>query len=324
MLSGVADRYAVAVTARMAELIDTTDPADPIALQFIPDTRELIHTTEESADPIGDDAHSPVKGLVHRYPDRVLLKLTHTCPVYCRFCFRREMVGNVERPTLSRAEIDAAIAYIAARPAIREVIMTGGDPFIVSPRRLAHVTAGLRNIGHVDILRWHTRVPVVEPARITSELIGAIFDRTKAVYVGIHCNHPRELTPEARSAIGRLAHAGIGLVSQTVLLKGVNDDPAVLADLFHAFVTLKVRPYYLHHLDAAPGTSHFRVPLERGQAIMQVLRGRISGLALPTYVLDIPGGHGKVPVGPRHIRTTSDGRMEVVDVNGQSHHYRSD
>lgn len=322
-LVAVADRYAIALTPAVAALVDGADPADPIARQFVPDVLELTHSLNESADPIGDILHSPVAGIVHRYPDRVLLKPTHTCPVYCRFCFRREMVGPGGVATLTEAETAAAFAYIAARPAIREVIVTGGDPFILSPRRIADLTRRTDDVGHVAVLRWHTRVPVVDPDRITSTLLEALTYTDKAVYVAVHANHPRELTSAARAAIDRLHASGIGLISQTVLLKGVNDDEATLAELFTTFVQLKIRPYYLHHLDAAPGTSHFRVPLDRGQSLMQALRGRISGLALPTYVLDIPGGYGKVPIGPQHVRSTPDGGIEVIDSHGRAHSYVS-
>ena len=312
-LAAVADRYAVAVTPDMGALIDRADPADPIARQFVPDARELHTTPEERADPIGDGVHEKVPGLIHRYPDRVLLKLTHVCPVYCRFCFRREVVGPGGDPPLAGAAFDAALAYIAADPAIWEVILTGGDPLMLSPRRVAEVTQRLSRIAHVKVLRWHSRVPVVDPARVTDELVAALGSQRQQVYVGIHANHPRELTDAARGAILRLRWAGYGLVSQTVLLRGVNDDAATLAELFRAFITLGVRPYYLHHPDLAPGTAHFRLTIAEGRALMRQLRGRISGLALPTYVLDIPGGHGKVPVGPDYVE---EGEGTVRDVDG--------
>ena len=312
-LAAVADRYAVAVTPDMAALIKRADPVDPIARQFVPDARELHTAPEERADPIGDGVHEKVPGLIHRYPDRVLLKLTHVCPVYCRFCFRREVVGPGGDPPMAGAALEAALAYIAADPAIWEVIVTGGDPLMLSPRRVAEVTQRLSRIAHVKVLRWHSRVPVVDPARVTDELVAALGSATKTVYVGIHANHPRELTEAARGAIDRLRGAGLGLVSQTVLLRGVNDDAATLAELFRAFVTLGVRPYYLHHPDLAPGTAHFRLTIAEGRALMRQLRGRISGLALPTYVLDIPGGHGKVPVGPDYV---GEGEGTVRDVDG--------
>jgi lysine 2,3-aminomutase len=300
-LEAVAARYAVAITPAVAALIDPADPADPIARQFVPTPAELDVRPQEMADPIGDFAHSPVPGVVHRYPDRVLLKPTHTCATYCRFCFRREMVGPDGEGSLSPAQLDAALAYIAARPAIWEVIVTGGDPFVLSPRRLRDLITRLEAVEHVKVVRFHTRVPVVDPARVAPALVRALRAGTKAVYVALHADHPRELTQAARAACARLVDAGVPMVSQSVLLKGVNDDPETLAALMRAFVESRVKPYYLHHGDLAPGTSHLRTSLDEGQAVMRAIRGRLSGLAQPTYVLDIPGGHGKVPVGPSYL-----------------------
>ena len=315
-LERVAARYAVALTPDLAGLIDPADPADPIARQFIPDARELVRAPDERADPIGDAAKSPVKGIVHRYPDRVLLTPVHVCPVYCRFCFRRERVGP-GGDALTRAETAAALDYIRARGEIFEVILTGGDPFMLSPRRIGEATERLGAIPHVKVLRWHTRVPAVEPARVTSELVAALKAGGKAVFVALHANHPRELTDGARAACARIVEAGIPMVSQTVLIKGVNDDAETLAALMRAFVAARVKPYYLHHMDLAPGTSHFRVTIAEGQQIMRALRGRVSGLALPTYVLDIPGGHGKVPIGPNYL--SEDG--SIIDPSGAAHAY---
>jgi lysine 2,3-aminomutase len=315
-LEAVAARYAVALTPAMAELIDPTNDDDPIARQFVPSIEELVASPGEDGDPIGDVIHSPVDGIVHRYPDRVLLKPTHTCAVYCRFCFRREMVGPEGLANLTPAQLDAAFAYIAGRPEIWEVIVTGGDPFVLSPRRLAELMARLDAIPHVRIVRFHTRVPAVDPALVTDALVAALTGSSKTVYVALHANHVRELTPATRAACARILDAGIPMLSQTVLLRGVNDDPAVLAELMRAFVETRIRPYYLHHGDHAPGTAHLRTSLAEGQAIMKALRGTLSGLAQPTYVLDIPGGHGKVPVGPDYL----DGG-EVEDPNGQRHAY---
>ncbi len=300
----------------MTELIDADDPADPIARQFVPDTAELTTTPEERADPIGDDVHAVCEGLIHRYPDRVLLKLVSACAVYCRFCFRRETVGPHGAGTLSREALAAALRYIAAHPDIWEVIVSGGDPLIASPRRLAALSRALAAIDHVKVVRYHTRVPVVAPERITPALIAALKAEGKATWLAVHANHPRELTPAARSAIARLADAGIALVSQTVLLAGVNDDAATLGALMRAFVECRVKPYYLHHADLAPGTGHFRLPVETGQALMKALRGRYSGLCQPTYVLDIPGGHGKVPLSPGYLHGN-----EVEDPQGRRHAY---
>lgn len=317
-LAAVARRYAIAVTPEMAALIDPANSADPIARQFIPDARELAQTPDERSDPIGDHVHEKVPGLVHRYPDRVLLKVTHACPVYCRFCFRREMVGPGGPAPMGADALAQAVAYIANDKRIFEVILTGGDPLVLSPRRIREITTALAGIAHVKILRWHSRVPVVDPGRINEAMVEALRATDQTVYVGIHANHPREITPEARSAIRHLKAAGLELLSQTVLLKGVNNDAAILETLFRTFVELGIRPYYLHHADLAPGTHHFRTTIAEGQALMLALRGRVTGLALPTYVIDIPGGHGKVPIGPAYVDLTAD---LVTDPSGNQHIY---
>jgi lysine 2,3-aminomutase len=321
-LEPVAARYAVALTPALERLIDRADPQDPIARQFVPDQRELDAQPDELADPIGDDAHSPVPGIVHRYPDRILLKLTQICAVYCRFCFRRETVG---RPgSLDRAALEKAFDYIRSHREIWEVILTGGDPLVLSARRLRDVMKALAAIDHVKVIRIHTRVLVAEPAAITAELVRAIRIKGKAVYVALHVNHPRELTAEARAAAARLADAGIPLLAQSVLLAGVNDTPDVMNALMRALVECRIKPYYLHHADLAPGTAHLRTSIETGQALMRELRGRASGLCQPTYVLDIPGGHGKSPIGSAYLeRTGSNGQAHYVveDFNGRRHRY---
>ena len=317
-LSRVAARYAVAITPAMADLVDAGDPADPVARQFVPDPRELQTTPQEAPDPIGDGAHSPVPGIVHRYPDRVLLKPTHTCAVYCRFCFRREVVGPDGAGNLTAAELDAALAYIAGHSEVWEVILTGGDPLVLSPRRLAALMARLAGVEHVKVVRIHTRVPAVDPEAVTPALVSALRSPAQAVYVALHADHPRELTPAARAACARLADAGLPLLGQTVLLKGINDDPQTLEALFRAMVETRIKPYYLHQADHAPGTAHLRTSLAEGQAVMKALRGRVSGLCQPTYVLDVPGGYGKVPVGPRYL--DADG-LWVEDPNGARHPY---
>ena len=316
----VAKRYAIAVTPAMAELIDRVDPADPIARQFVPDVRELDTHPAEMADPIGDHIKSPAPGIVHRYPDRVLLKIASVCPVYCRFCFRREMVGPELGEALSPDDLAAALDYIRATPAIWEVILTGGDPFMLSPRRIREVTKALNQIPHVKILRWHTRVPVVDPQRVTSDLVSALKAFPKTVFVGLHTNHARELTPAARTAIARLVDAGIPVVSQTVLLKGVNDNADALEALMRALVEARVKPYYLHHGDLAPGTAHFRTTIAEGQALMGELRRRLSGLALPAYVLDSPGAFGKIPLTPNMISQQGSG-YQFTDPAGHVHAY---
>jgi lysine 2,3-aminomutase len=319
----VAEEFAVALTADMAALIDPADPADPIAAQFVPTSGELDEAPEEQADPIGDERWSPLPGIVHRYPDRVLLKPSLLCPVYCRFCFRREVVGK-NPAMLDRAALDRAFDYIRRRPEIWEVIITGGDPFLLAPRRLADIVRTLDQIAHLGVIRFHTRIPVVDPRRVTSALVDAL-DAEKAVYVVIHANHPRELTPQARDAVLTLIRAGIPLLSQTVLLRGVNDDAAVLEALFRGLVAMRVKPYYLHHADLARGTSHFRTGIAAGQSLVRSLRGRVSGLCQPTYVLDIPGGFGKVPIAPCAITPgRSPGGWIVEDGAGARHAYPAD
>jgi lysine 2,3-aminomutase len=319
-LKNVGTHYAIALTPDIANLIDVDDPNDPIGRQFLPDARELETHPAERADPIGDRIKSTAPGIVHRYPDRVLLKIASVCPVYCRFCFRREMVGPENGETLSTDDLAAALDYIRTTPAIWEVILTGGDPFVLSPRRIRDVTEALAGIPHVKILRWHTRVPVVDPARVTGELIDALRVTKQTVFVGLHTNHVRELTAAARSAIAKLVDAGIPLVSQTVLLRDVNDDADTLEELMRALVELRVKPYYLHHGDLAPGTAHFRTTVAKGQALMTELRRRLSGLALPTYVLDLPGAHGKVPLETYAARET-DGRTRLRDAHNREHVY---
>jgi lysine 2,3-aminomutase len=320
-LERVAARYAVAVTPAMAELIDAADADDPIARQFVPDAAEMQTQAGETSDPIGDHAHSPMPGVVHRYPDRLLLKLVNVCAVYCRFCFRREMVGPGEG-ALSPAELAAALRYIRERPEIWEVILTGGDPLVLPPRRLGAVIDALARIDHVKVLRVHTRVPAVAPERVTPALVAALKVKHKPTYIVLHANHARELTPAARAACARLVDAGIPMLSQSVLLRGVNDDADTLTELMRALVECRIKPYYLHHGDFAPGTAHLRTSIAEGQALMRVLHGRISGLCQPTYVLDIPGGFGKSPIGPNYLTTSADSPAAAIeDFCGRSHIY---
>lgn len=317
-LERLALESAVALTPAVVDLIDAADPADPIARQYVPSASELRVGAEERADPIGDDAFSPVKGVVHRYPDRALLKPILVCPVYCRFCFRRETVGDADA-SLSANELDEAMAYLAGRPELREIVVTGGDPLMLTPSRLADLVARVAALPHIEVLRFHSRVPVADPERVGPAMAMALKSTgALAVWVSVHVNHPRELGAPARAALARLADAGVPLVSQSVLLRGVNDDAQVLEDLFRALVRNRVRPYYLHHPDLTRGTGHFRPTIAEGQAIMRALRGRLTGIAQPTYVLDIPGGAGKVPVGPAWW----DGeRAEVTDWRGRRHPY---
>ncbi len=311
-LEKVAARYAIAVTPDLVALIDVNDPNDPIARQFVPTAAELSSQPGELADPIGDNAHSPVAGIVHRYPDRVLLKLVHVCAVYCRFCFRREMVGPGKENALSDAAYGRALAYIREHREIWEVILTGGDPLMLSPRRLSDIMADLAAIDHVKIIRIHTRVPVADPRRVSAEMAAALKATGATCWVALHANHARELTDDARAACARLIDAGIPMVSQSVLLRGVNDHATALEDLMRAFVECRIKPYYLHHGDLAPGTAHLRTTLASGRDLMRALRGRVSGLCQPDYVLDIPGGAGKSPVGPNYLLPHNS----VVDEQG--------
>jgi lysine 2,3-aminomutase len=330
-LEKVAARYAIAVTADMAALIDPRDPDDPIARQFIPSAEELVTQPGEDADPIGDHNHSPVAGIVHRYPDRVLFKLVHICAVYCRFCFRREMIGPGQATALSPAAYNGALDYIRAHPEVWEVILTGGDPLMLSPRRLADIMADLAAIDHVKILRIHTRVPVADPARITRKMVAALRVEGATTWVALHANHVRELTDKARAACADIIDAGIPMVSQSVLLRGVNDNAAALEALMRAFVECRIKPYYLHHGDLAPGTAHLRTTLRHGRELMRALQGRVSGLCQPDYVVDIPGGHGKAPVGPNYLseadsfsgerEQTGETRYRIIDYCGDVHLY---
>ncbi|MBR0661550.1 lysine-2,3-aminomutase-like protein [Neoroseomonas oryzicola] len=291
----VAERYAISVTQHVARLIDPADPADPIARQYIPDAAELATAPHEVDDPTADGPFTPVKGVVHRYPDRALLKPLLACPVYCRFCFRREVVGP-DGGLLTEAELDAALAWFEATPAVKEAVLTGGDPLMLSPRRLGAILARLAAAPHIETLRIHTRVPVADPGRIDAAMAAAL-DQDKPVFLAVHANHAREFTAEAQAALACLARAGVPLLGQTVLLRGVNDNAAALEDLFRAMLRARVKPYYLHALDPAPGTARFAVPDADGLALLRALRGRVPGHAIPTFVRERPNGGGKKPVG---------------------------
>src|SRR5258705_1028670 len=297
-LEKVAARYAVAVTPDIAALIDADDPHDPIARQFIPGAEELVTQPGESADPIGDHAHSPVAGIVHRYPDRVLFKLVHICAVYCRFCFRREMVGPGKATALSPAAYSGALDYIRGHPEVWEVILTGGDPLMLSPRRLGGIMADLAAIDHVKIIRIHTRVPVADPARITGEMVAALRVEGATTWVALHANHARELTDKARAACADIIDAGIPMVSQSLFLLRVTANAAALDALMRAFVECRIKPYYLHHGDLAPGTAHLRTTLKHGQELMRGLRGRGSRPWHPDFVVGLPRGPRQAPVRP--------------------------
>jgi lysine 2,3-aminomutase len=293
-LEAVAARYATAITPAMAALINKADPADPIGLQYIPDAAELITAPHELEDPTADAPFTPVKGVVHRYPDRALLKPLLACPVYCRFCFRREKVGP-DGGVLTEAELQEALAWFEGNTAIREVILTGGDPLMLSARRLDEILRRLAGMAHIETLRIHTRVPVADPARITAALVAAL-RQAKPIFIAVHANHAREFTPDAEGALALLADAGLPLLGQSVLLRGVNNDALALEALLRAMLRNRIKPYYLHSLDAAPGTARFQVPEAEGLALMAALRGRLPGHALPLFVRETPMGGGKKPV----------------------------
>lgn len=316
-LTPVAETFRIRITPAMQAAIKGAD--DGVGRQFIPTEAEAEINEGDLHDPIGDHVHMVAPGLTHRYPDRVILALTQTCDVYCRFCFRRETVGDTG--ALSDAELDLAMDYLARTPAVREVVLTGGDPLTLSPRRIAGVMDRLAALPNIDIVRIHSRVPVVAPERITPALTDAL-GRHPLVWLVVHTNHVQELTEDARAALARLTAAGVPLLSQTVLLRGVNDQAETLADLFRALVRLRVKPYYLHHCDLARGAGHFRTTIAEGRAIMARLRGMISGLCIPTYVLDTPGGFGKVPLTESYVTPTdTPGSHMVRDHAGRIHPY---
>ncbi|RCL09496.1 lysine 2,3-aminomutase [Acetobacter pasteurianus] len=311
MLADVAQHYATAIPPAFLDLITTPD--DPIGVQVVPSAQELEIAPEERSDPIGDNALSPVPGIVHRYADRALLKPLLICPLYCRFCFRREHVGP-DGGVLDDAALEQALEWLRTHEQIREVILTGGDPLMLSPRRLGHIVAALSAMPHVTTIRVHSRVPVADPERVTNALLDAL-ETDKAMWMAVHINHAREMSEPARACLKRIVRRGIPLLGQSVLLRGVNDSEQALEDLFRAMVETRMRPYYLHQLDPAPGTAHFHVPVEEGQRLLAGLRGRVTGLAWPLYVLDIPGGYGKVPLGPEYVQ----GPRQVKDPKGETH-----
>lgn len=303
-LSEVVENFSLAITDHIQQQIDHYNPEDPIAKQFVPNVAELNVSALEKSDPIGDEIHTTVKGIIHRYPDRCLFTPVHICPVYCRFCFRKEKVGTADK-TLNNQELEQAFNYIAQHPEIWEVIITGGDPLIIKPTILKKFITRLSQIEHVEIIRIHTRVPVVDPERINNDMLNALTTH-KPIYVVLHANHPKELSTAAIQACKKLIDSGIVMLSQTVLLKNINDNIETLSALMRCFIKNRIKPYYLHHGDLARGTGHFRTTIAEGQLLMKQLRGRFSGICQPTYVLDIPGGHGKVPIGPNYIKDSCD------------------
>ena len=332
-LEDVARKYPVRVSKTMRTVM-TDKPDDPIARQFLPSRQELIHSYLDDKDPIGDEKHSPVRGIVHRHRDRVLLKALHSCPVYCRFCFRKEMVGP-DGHTLKHEELETALAYIKQHSGIREVILTGGDPLMLSARRLSYICDSLREIPHLDLIRIHSRVPIVSPEFMTEDKIAAIKGgpvsstspgeahsvTEKPVYVVLHINHAQEFTAHGERVCKEMVGAGFVLLNESVLLKGINDSVEALDDLMRRCLKNRIKPYYLHHLDHAPGTEHFRVSIEKGQKLMRQLLNTSSGLCQPSYVLDIPGGVAKVPLEACKIEKLGNGRYKIEDPAGAVHDY---
>jgi len=323
LLEQVVDDFLLGITPEMHQLIDKTNPTDPIAMQFVPTVNELEITPSESDDPIGDQVHQKTKGIIHRYPDRCLLTPVHVCPVYCRFCFRKEKIGMGSQ-TLTPKELDGALEYIGNHPEIWEVILTGGDPLILKPAQLAKLLQRLCSIKHVDVIRIHTRIPVVDSDRINEAMLQAL-QCEKPVYVVLHANHPNEFTPNAIKACHSLVKAGIPMLGQTVLLKNINNDIETLSTLMRCFIKNRIKPYYLHQGDLVRGSKHFRTTIEEGQRLMKALRGRFSGICQPTYVLDIPGGYGKVPIGPQYLHESMDEtekpHYRIEDYQGHFHDY---
>lgn len=323
VISKVSERYSVSLSRELMDALPEEPIAsDPVAMQYVPDERELQVSPNELKDPIGDDEHTPMAGLIHRYPDRVLLQPTLTCPVYCRFCFRKEKIGAKAAKPLSDSQLDRIFDYLAAHEEVWEVILSGGDPLAMSPRRIGKILDGLEKIEHVRVVRFHSRVPVAAPGCVTDSLLEVLTNSTKSIVIVLHANHRNEFMDSAKKAIRKVRTSGITMLSQTVMLRGINDSVEDLSELMRTFVEHGVVPYYLHHLDRAPGTSHFHVPIAKAHRILRELRGHYSGLCQPTYVVDLPGGFGKSPIGPNYLEKTENAEGYVVtDYNGAKHPY---
>jgi len=312
-------RLAMAITPYFFSLIDKTNPNCPIRRQAIPRIEEFSISRFDMIDPCGEDSHSPVPGLVHRYPDRVLLMVTESCAMYCRYCTRRRMVGEGQLP-MSVERFEEAYRYIRSKRAIRDVLISGGDPLMLKTRHLEYYLKSLRSIPHIDILRIGTRVPVTLPMRIDRKLV-EMLKRYHPLYMSIHFSHPKEITPEVREACSMLADAGIPLGSQTVLLKWINDKPGIMKRLMQELLKIRVRPYYIYQCDLAVGTSHFRTPLSAGVNIIEKLRGHTTGYAVPTFVVDAPGGGGKIPVGPTYLLSQDKEKVTLKNYEGRVFEY---
>lgn len=306
--------FRVDITPYFASLIDPDDPHCPVRKQVIPTAREMVPFHSMMEDSLAEDKHSPVPGLVHRYPDRVLMLVTTQCASYCRYCTRSRIVGD-PRATFSRAEFDAQIDYIQKTPQIRDVLLSGGDPMVLAPKLLEMILSRLREIPHVEIVRIGSRVPVFLPMRVTPEFCEMV-SRYHPLWLNIHVNHPKEITPELAAAADRLARAGVPLGNQSVLLAGVNDSVHIQRRLVHELVKIRVRPYYLYQCDLVAGSGHMRTSVSKGIEIMEGLRGHTSGYAVPTYVVDAPGGGGKIPVAPNYVLAQSPNRVVLRNFEG--------
>ena len=306
--------FRVDVTPYFASLMDPDDPDDPIRKQIIPTAREMVPFTAMMEDSLAEDAHSPVPGLVHRYPDRVLMLVTTQCATYCRYCTRSRIVGDPSQ-TFSRSEFEMQIEYIRRTPQVRDVLLSGGDPLTLNPRVLEEIISRLREIPHVEIIRIGSRVPVFMPMRITDKLTDML-QKYHPLWLNIHVNHPNEITAELEQACDKLTRAGIPLGNQSVLLAGVNDNIHIQRKLVQDLVRLRVRPYYLYQCDLVEGAGHFRTPVGKGIEIMEGLRGHTSGFAVPTYVIDAPGGGGKIPVAPNYLISYSDHKVVLRNFEG--------
>lgn len=306
--------FRMAITPYYLSLINHKNPFDPVRLQAIPRYLECHVSDEDMADPLHEDADAPVPGMTHRYPDRVLLLLTDQCAMYCRHCTRRRKAGETDA-AMPKSNVDKAIDYIKKNKEIRDVILSGGDPLTLSDDRLDEVLGKLSKIKHVDIVRIGTRIPVVLPQRINDSLL-KVLKKYKFLWLNTHFNHPQELTADACNALAKLAEAGIVLGNQSVLLKGINDHVDVMKQLVHTLVKNRVRPYYIYQCDLSEGIGHFRTPVSKGIEIMESLRGHTSGLCIPTYVVDAPGGGGKIPVMPNYIVSQMPGRVILRNYEG--------
>ncbi len=310
----------MAVTPYYAALMDRNDPHDPIRRCVIPSYQELLHCPGESDDPLHEEFDSPVPGLVHRYPDRVLFLVTDFCSTYCRYCTRSRRVGNTQNLGITRKNWDAALNYIEQHSEIRDVLISGGDPLTLPDEIIDWLLNRLRRIPHVEIIRAGTKVPAVLPQRITDALV-RILKKYHPLWINVHCTHPRELTPETEQALARLADAGIPLGSQTVLLKGINDDPATMKSLYHGLLRSRVRPYYLYQCDPISGSSHFRTPVTKGLEIIEGLRGHTTGMAVPHFVIDAPEGGGKIPLLPDYYQGRESGDVVLRNYEGKYFRY---